>query len=98
MTPLPLDCHFPISIFFHGFYNASTASEKNAISAVLPYSQHAAVLSRLRSGLIILCGTSIYYYYWHIYPPITRKRSMRYTSSLRSCRPFVYHTKMGEFR
>ena len=32
------------------------------------------------------------------YPPITRKRSMRYTSSLRSCRPSVYHTKMGESR
>ena len=31
----------------------------------------------------------------HIYPPITRKRSMRYTSSLRSCRPSVYHTKIG---
>ena len=38
------------------------------------------------------------YYYWHIYPPITRKRSMRCTSSLRSCRPSVYHTKMGESR
>ena len=35
------------------------------------------------------------YYYWHIYPPITRKRC---TSSLRSCRPSVYHTNMGEFR
>ena len=23
---------------------------------------------------------------------------MRYTSSLRSCQPFVYHTKMGESR
>ena len=34
----------------------------------------------------------------HIYPPITRKLSMRHTSSLRSCRPSVYHTKMGEFR
>ena len=30
----------------------------------------------------------------HIYP-ITRKRSMRYTISLRSCQPPVYHTKMG---
>ena len=33
----------------------------------------------------------------HIYPPITRKRSTRYTSSL-SCQPSVCHTKMGESR
>ena len=31
----------------------------------------------------------------HIYPPIMRKRSMRCTSSLGSCQPSVYHTKMG---
>ena len=34
----------------------------------------------------------------NIYPPITGKGSMRYTSSLRSCRPSVYHTMMGESR
>ena len=39
-----------------------------------------------------------YFILLHIYPPITRKRSMRCTSSLRSCQPSVYHTKMGEFR
>ena len=33
-----------------------------------------------------------------IYPPITRKRPMRYTSLLRSCQPPVHHTKMGESR
>ena len=38
----------------------------------------------------------VFYILLHIYPPITRKRSMRYTSSLRSCQPSVYHTKMGE--
>ena len=34
----------------------------------------------------------------HIYPAITRRQSMRYTSSLRSCQPSVYHTKMGDSR
>ena len=34
----------------------------------------------------------------HIYPSITKKRSMRCTSSVRSCRPSVYHCKMGESR
>ena len=34
----------------------------------------------------------------HIYPTLTRKRSMRCTSSIRSCQPSVYHTKMGESR
>ena len=32
----------------------------------------------------------------HIYPPITKKRSKGYTSSLWSCQPSVYHTKMEE--
>ena len=34
----------------------------------------------------------------HIYSLITRKRSMRCTSSLRSCQPSIFHTKMGESR
>ena len=34
----------------------------------------------------------------HIYLPITRKRSMRYTSSLRSYQPPVYPIKMGKLR
>ena len=36
--------------------------------------------------------------YVHIYPPIARKRSSAITSSLRACRPPVYHIKMGESR
>ena len=48
--------------------------------------------------LMKLCKFGWIFFVLHIYPPITRKRSMRYTSSLKSCRPSVYHTKMGESR
>ena len=34
----------------------------------------------------------------HIYPPITRKRAMRHTSSLWSYQPSVYHTKVRKSR
>ena len=39
-------------------------------------------------------------FFLHIYPPITRKRSMRYRprSSLRSFQSSVYHTKIGKSR
>ena len=35
---------------------------------------------------------------WHIYPPITRKRSIATRARLGSCPPSIYHTKMGEPR
>ena len=49
---------------------------------------------------ISLCCLFLYCIYikLHIYSPITRKRSMRCASLLRSCRPSVYHAKMGESR
>ena len=35
------------------------------------------------------------YIYLHIYPPITKERSMRFTSSLRSCQPCLPHQDGG---
>ena len=51
-----------------------------------------------RQIITLPLGTIVFCIYMHIYSPITRKRSMRYTSSLRSCQPSVYLTMMGESR
>ena len=53
----------------------------------------------LQYGILILRKTYFFIYiYLLIYSPIMRKQSKCFTSSPKSSRPSVYHTKMGESR
>ena len=55
---------------------------------------HTSRTDSVRLATELTAGSLVVYLF--VYPPITRKRSMRYTSSLRSCQPSVYLTKMGK--